>query len=205
MLYFVAFSVGEATRERVGGGSRLSDLPSQAPQTVIHGCFGSCMFFGGSSATFSLRTSFLLCVRRFTLEFGGPLARLLQNGACFYVEYLAVATLPEGAVQIRPAMGVLLGGGNHALTRGLQLVLLTVHGFESNREQHATFLSLVRHSVFFLCVELEIPSDCLAGAAVPTVSFPLQSCCVHRLGGVHFRVKHSLTTFLCTNVLLLDF
>ena len=175
VLYFDAFSVGDATRERVGGGSRLFDLPSQAPQTLIHRCIGSCMFFGGSSAIFSLRTRFLLCIRRFTLEFGGPLARLLQNGACFYVEYLAVANLPEGAVQIRPAMCVPLGGGNHALTRGLQLVLQTVHGLEGNREQHATFLSLVRHSVFFLCVEPEIPSDCLRGAAVPTVSFPLES------------------------------
>ena len=39
------------------------------PQTVVNGCFGSCMLFGASSATFSVRTSFLRCVRFCPLEF----------------------------------------------------------------------------------------------------------------------------------------
>ena len=63
------------------------------------------MFFGGSDAGFSMRPSFLVCVLRFTLEFGGPLARLLQIGACFHVKHPAVVNLPEGAAQIRGAIG----------------------------------------------------------------------------------------------------
>ena len=102
------------------------------------------MFFGGSSATFSVRTSFLVCVRRFTLEFGGPVARLLQIGACFCVKYPAVVSLKA---PFRFAQQLVLhGGGDHALTRGLQLVLQTVlillglvellHGLVFHREQH---------------------------------------------------------------------
>ena len=138
-FYFVTFPIGDATRERVGGGSRLFDVPSQAPQTVIYGCFGSCTFFGGSSATFLVRTSFLVCVRRFTLEFGGPLTRLLQVSTCCFMKCTAVANLPEGAVQFcacivdvcarsivkGPAVGDLHGGGDHTLTRELH-VLQTV-------------------------------------------------------------------------------
>ena len=69
------------------------------------------MFFGGSPATFSVGTSFLVCVSSFTFEFGGPLARLLQFSTCCFMSCWAVANLPEGAVQFlaRIVMGFAQG------------------------------------------------------------------------------------------------
>ena len=58
------------------------------------------MFFGCSSATFSVKTSFLMCVVHcLALEFGGPLARLLQVGTSFHVQDPAIVDLPESSLK----------------------------------------------------------------------------------------------------------
>ena len=68
---FIVFAVRHSAGQGVRGAGRLLHEASQTTQTVTHSCFGSCMFFGGSSTTFSVRTSFLVCVRRFTFGFCG--------------------------------------------------------------------------------------------------------------------------------------
>ena len=70
-ILFHCFRGPALRRSRVRGVGRLLHEASQTTQTVIHSCFGSCMFFGGSSTTLFVRTSFLVCVRRFTFEFCG--------------------------------------------------------------------------------------------------------------------------------------
>ena len=100
VLYFVAFAVRHSAGQRVSGGSRFFHEPSQAPQTVVHGCFRSCMIFGCSSATFSVRTCFLMRVRCF--ELGGPLAHLLEVSASLHVQPSAFVDLPKGPIQVRP-------------------------------------------------------------------------------------------------------
>ena len=116
--YFIS---GDATRERVGGGSRLFDVLSQAPQNcVFNGCFGCCMFFGGSSATFSVKPKFLVCGPvALRLTSAVPLARFLQIGARFYVKYFAVVSLPDGPRSDSPSSwSTPWRAANHTLTRG---------------------------------------------------------------------------------------
>ena len=78
------------------------------PKTLVHRCFGSCMFFGCSSATFSVRTCFLVRVRCFTLELCGPPARLLLVCGSLHVQRPAIVDLPKGPSQVRLASCVLL-------------------------------------------------------------------------------------------------
>ena len=53
VLHFIIFTIKHATRERVGGCRCFLHTAAQIPQTVINGCFGSCVFAGGPSAAFS--------------------------------------------------------------------------------------------------------------------------------------------------------
>ena len=91
------------------------------------------LFLYGTSTAFTVRPGSFMGVSSLAFEFGGPLARLLQIDTCYFVKRPAVANLPEGAVQVcarnlvkGPAAGELLGGGDHALTFDLQLILQTV-------------------------------------------------------------------------------
>ena len=88
-------------------------------------------------ASFSVGTRFLV---RFALEISGPLARLLRFGTYCFMGRSAIADFPEGATHVcaravtvgarctvqGPAICEHLGGGDHTLTRELQLVLKTV-------------------------------------------------------------------------------
>ena len=201
VLYFVTFAVRHCTSQRVSGGSRLFHKPSQAPQTVVHGCFRSCMF--------SERTCFLMHVRCFALELDCPLARLLQVSASLHVQRPAIVDLPKGPIQVRPA------GGYHALARDLHLIMQTVLvlpglvkvlspssvsrvtffmifskiSYSSAKVSRACVVfwlrsqALVFASGFFLYVELRLPFRWFKRRCSSHSFFSVRY--VHQLGGAH--------------------
>ena len=130
---------------------RFFNKSSQAPQTVVDVGLRLRMFFRSTSTSLPVCPGPFMGVVGLAFEFGGPLARLLRVGTCCFVKCLAVVNLAEGAVQIHPTIGELLGGGDHTLTRGLQLVLRTVLVFwamsSSSMASHATANSMSPSSV----------------------------------------------------------
>ena len=95
------------------------------PKTGILGCIGSRMFFGCSSATFSVRRCLLMRARCSALELGDPKARLLQVSASLHGQRPALVDLPKCPIQARQPICV-LGGGYHALAPDLHHIMQTV-------------------------------------------------------------------------------
>ena len=109
VFYFIALPVWDATRKRVSGVRRFFDEPFEVPQSVVDGGPGLRVFLRGTLASLCVRPGPFLGVVGLAFQFGGPLARLLQVGASFHVQYPAVVNLQDSPIQIGPAVGVLLG------------------------------------------------------------------------------------------------
>ena len=97
--YLITFTIGYATRERVGGCSCFFHASTHESQAVVHSCFRSCVLVGDSPATLSMGARFLVRFRGFAFEVSGDLARLLHFSNNCFMSRSAIADFPEGTTQ----------------------------------------------------------------------------------------------------------